>query len=189
MVGEVRGVDSALPESVRAELPRGSLSQWQLISMRFARHRVAVASLFMLLSLYSVALFAEFVAPYGPYERHLDYPYAPPQALHFDFERGLHTYALEPHVDPVTFRKHYVELPNEPVALRPLRRGAPYRLWGLIPLERRLLAVEGAGQPEAAAQKGGIAPTFFLLGADRYGRDVFSRIVYGARVSLSVGMI
>lgn len=191
MVSDAPGVDSVLPESVRGVRAVGSLSQRQLILLRFRRHRLAVASLFALFVLYSLAVFAEVIAPYGAYERHLGYPYAPPQSVHLSLEHGLHTYALQRYVDPVTFRKHYVELPNEPVRLRLFHSGEPYRLWGIIPMRWRLLGIEPTGPITALAAPASDAPepTFFLLGADRYGRDVFSRAVYGARISLSVGVI
>lgn len=169
----------------------GALSQWQLILLRFKRHKLAVGSLFVLAFLYWVGLFAEWVAPYGPSTRHLDHLYAPPQALHFDFEHGLHTLALEQHVDPITFRKSYTELPVA-VPLEVFTRGGPYALWGLIPMEVRLLGIDRdawQAQVDAGAVPDGVEPTFFLLGADKYGRDIFSRAVYGARISLSVGLI
>src|SRR5688572_7650045 len=72
----------------------GGMSQWQLIRMRFMRHRLAVGSLYMLVFLYTLALLCEFVAPYRPNVRNLDYLYSPPNSLHFNFEHGLHTYAL-----------------------------------------------------------------------------------------------
>jgi peptide/nickel transport system permease protein len=185
------GVETALPEGVHGTsraVPMGALSQWQLIGLRFRRHRLAVASLSALFILYALAVFSEPIAPYAPYARHLDYPYAPPQSLHFNLKQGLHTYALERYVDPVTFRKQYVELPSEPLQIRFFAVGEAYKLWGVLPLQRRLFKVEN--RQITTAQGATRAPsTFFLLGADRYGRDVFSRTIYGARISLSVGMI
>jgi peptide/nickel transport system permease protein len=188
MVSDARGVASAIPESVRGLTPAGTLSQWQLITLRFCRHRLALCSVFGLFILYALAIFSEPIAPYAPHERHLDYPYAPPQSLHFDLQRGVYTLALERHVDPVTFRKQYVENRNAPLAVHFFAPSAPYQLWGLIPMQRRLFAVEG-GDAVRTAGSSGAAPTLFVLGADRYGRDILSRTIYGARVSLSVGMV
>jgi len=159
----------------------GALSQWQLIQRRFRRHKLAVGSLFVLGFLYLLGLLAEFVAPYEPDQRHVAYPYAPPQALRLSIEHGLHARALVPHTDPVTFRKSYTESAT-PVQLAFFAKGEPARLLGVLPIERRLLGID---RTRTTAQE----PTFFLLGADKYGRDIFSRAVHGARVSLSVGLV
>lgn len=168
-------------------LQAGSLSQWQLIVRRFRRHRLALASLYVLLFLYAMGLMAEFVAPYKPDERHLDQPYAPPQVLRWSRDDGLHVRALATHTDPITFRKSYVET-EVAVPVAWLARGSPVQLWGVLPIERRLLAIDQEAW-RSRAPPGGVQPTFFLLGADKYGRDLFSRAVHGARVSLSVGLV
>jgi len=185
---EEAGAPALLLESAGVATAAGTLSQWQLFGLRFSKHRLAVASLFALFVLYALAVFSEPLAPYAPYARHLDYPYAPPQSVHFDLQRGVYTYALQRYVDPITFRKQYVELPSEPLQLRFFAPGEPYELWGLIPMNRRLLSVEPR---EISALKGAapVPSTFFLLGADRYGRDILSRTIHGARISLSVGVI
>ena len=159
----------------------GSLSQWQLIQRRFRRRKLAVASLCVLGFLYLLGLLAEFVAPYEPDQRHIAYPYAPPQALRLSLTHGLHVRALVPHTDPVTFRKSYTESATA-VPLGFFAKGEPTELLGVLPIERRLLGI--ARDRTTAAD-----PTFFLLGADKYGRDIFSRAVHGARVSLSVGLV
>jgi peptide/nickel transport system permease protein len=157
------------------ERPAAAMSQWQLIRRRFAKHKLAVAALYVLVLLYGIAAFAEIVAPYTPNRRNIDYSYCPPQLPRFSFAHGLHTYPMKLEVDPITFRRTYVELRDAPILLRLFAESDSYRLWGLFPMNRHLIApTEG---------------TFFLLGADKYGRDIFSRIVYGARVSLSVGLI
>jgi len=190
-VANESGLNEPGPLPGKAKVALGGLSQWQLILLRFKRHKLAVASLFLLAFMYLVGLFAEVVAPYQADVRHLDHLYAPPQSLHVSIEAGLHTLALQQHTDPITFRKSYTELPV-PVPLSLFTRGSPYELWGLIPMERRLLGVDlEAWQHVAAthAVSASVEPTFFLLGADKYGRDILSRSVYGARISLSVGLI
>jgi peptide/nickel transport system permease protein len=159
-----------------------NLSQWSLIRRRFARHRLALASLHVLVFLYAMALFAEFIAPRSPDDMDVGAIFAPPQAPRFDFEHGLHVPALKRHIDPITLKNDYA--PGEGVVrIGLLVRGEPYKLFGLIPAERRLFgALPGAdGSPPPHA--------YHLLGADRYGRDIFSRLVHGARVSLSIGLV
>jgi peptide/nickel transport system permease protein len=185
-LGRVKGATDAAGAAV------ASMSQWQLIRLKFSRHRLAVVSLRVLVFLYVLAAFAEFVAPYRPNVRHLDYLYCPPQVMRLNFEHGLHTYALEQQTDPITFRKSYRERRDQPIPLGFLVKGSAYELWGLIPLERRLFGVDQEDWRALHAGSGGgssASPTLFLLGADKYGRDIFSRAVYGARISLSVGLI
>jgi peptide/nickel transport system permease protein len=166
----------------RSAMAAATLSQWQLIRRRFARHRVAVASLFVVGMLYTLAIFAEFFAPYSGQWYNLPFSYAPPQPPRFSLRAGLHTPAVRKHVDPVTQQIRYTLDRKEAVPLGFFVRGDAYRLWGLIPCDRHFFGVDTA-RGNAAAR-----PTFYLLGADKYGRDIFSRIVYGARVSLSVGL-
>lgn len=161
----------------------GTLTQWQLIQRRFARHKLAVHSLRFLIVLYTVALFAEFFAPYAPQWRSLDHMYCPPQLPRLSLRDGLYVYPMRLAVDPVSFRKCYVEDRATKVPLAFLARGPAYQLWGLIPMDRHFLGIrQGPGGPPDGA-------TFFFLGGDKCGRDLFSRILYGARVSLSVGLV
>lgn len=164
----------------------GHLSQSQLIARRFRRHKLALGSLFVLVFLYLMGLLAEVVAPYTSDQRHLDHAYAPPQALRWTWGDGLHVRALRQHTDPVTFRKSYTELPLA-VPLGWFARGQAVDLWGWLPA-RRILAVDDEAW-RAKSTDSAVQPTFFLLGADKYGRDIFSRAVYGARISLSVGLV
>ena len=170
------------------------LSQWQLIRRRFVRHRLAVVGLYLLVVLYVLAIFAEFFAPCLPGHKDLHHTYCPPQLPRFSFTRGFYTHAVVRHVDPITFRKTYAEDRGILVPLGFFVQGDPYKLWGLIPMRRRFFGVRrqaferwNAQAPDAQAKS--VEPSFFLLGADKYGRDLFSRIVYGARISLSVGIL
>ena len=165
----------------------GELSQWQLIFLRFRKHRLAVFSFFILVVLYLSAIFCEFFAPYNPGSRNLDYMHAPPMLPKFSLRHGLHTDAIQMKQDPASFRHHFVRVPDQVVPLGFFVRGEPYRLWGLFECERRLFGVNnralarGETDPDAAV--------FYFMGADKYGRDILSRVIYGGRISLSIGML
>ncbi len=164
-----------------------TFSQWQLVRMRFRRHRLAVFSLFILIALYIAAAFAEFFAPYPRDTRNLDYIYAPPQLPKFSFDHGWHVDALQLERDPLTFRKRFLPVEDTKVPLGFFVRGEPYTLWGIFDTDRRFFGVD-----RRAVENGSIDPalaTFYFAGTDKYGRDIFGRMIHGARISLSIGMI
>jgi len=166
----------------------GSLSQWQLIRRRFARHRLAMVAFAVIINLYLMCLFAEPIAVHKGATQRLDFIYCPPQVIHFSLSEGLYVDALEGRVDPVTLRRSYVPRDDMRIPLGFFEKGEPYRLWGLIPMERHLLGIDREAFAELHPDAE-IEPTFFPMGADAYGRDVFSRLIYGARISLSVGLL
>ena len=152
-------------------------SQWQLIRWKFARHRVAVISLVILIIFYGVATFAEFFAPYPSDAYDIDYVLAPPQVVHW-FDAGQFrpfVYGYSAELDPNTFRTTYKVDETQKYGIEFLVKGEPYKLLGLFDGERRLFGV-----PEGKIH---------LLGGDDRGRDLFSRIIYGARISLSIGLV
>ena len=156
-----------------------TLSQWQLIGLRFGKHRLAVASLFLLIVLYSLALFAEVVAPYTRGWNNVEMIYAPPQLPKISLQHGLYVEKVTREIDPISLKNYYLKT-DEIVRLSFFVKGEPYKFWGLIEANRHLFGVRDAAQENA---------TFYFLGADKYGRDVWSRLIYGARVSLSIGIV
>ena len=134
----------------------------------------------MLLLLYAAALFAGFVAPYGPFTRNNDYINAPPTPLRLVAEDGLHlrpfVYAVRGEVDMESLRRRYAEDTSRRYPLSLLVRGEPYRLWGLIETDRHLFGVEAPG-------------VVYLFGTDDLGRDMFARVLHAGRISLSIGLL
>lgn len=167
------------------------LSQWQLIRIHFARHRLAVLSFWILSLLYATALLAEFIAPRGQDKQDLTHIYCPPQPLRFDFSHGFHTFLYESQLDPITLKRHYREHRDQVVPLGFFVPGDPYRLWGLIPLETHFFGLDRSRlEPNGPAGSDPfLSPSFYFLGTDRYGRDMVSRLIYGSRISLSIGLI
>jgi len=152
-------------------------SQWQLIRWKFARHRVAVLSLAILTIFYGVATFAEFFTPYASDAYDIDYVLAPPQRVHF-FDQGQFrpfVYGYTSELDANTFRTTYKVDASQKYPIEFFTKGEPYTLFWLFKGERRFFGVtEGK---------------IHLFGGDDRGRDLFSRIIYGARISLSIGLI
>jgi peptide/nickel transport system permease protein len=177
--------DRALEEAAWEKgTDRSVLTQWQLIRLRFVQHRVAVFSLGVLVVLYLTAILAEFMAPVSMAQRNLQFAYAPPQLPKFSLSRGIHVHPVIRQIDPITLQRTYYEDRDAIIPLGFLVRGEPYRLWGLIPMERRFFGIDRnrLGEVEAAA-------SFFFMGADRYGRDILSRVILGSRISLSIGIV
>ena len=157
--------------------------QWQLVWWKFKRHKLAQMAMVVLGILYFIAIFAEFVSPHDPLHRFKDYLSFSPISIHIrDTQGKFHTpfvYGITKGRDPVTFRPVYEEDTSIIYPIGLFVRGDPYKLWGFIESDIHLFGV--------AASEG--STPLFVLGTDTIGRDVLSRIFYGARISLSVGLV
>ncbi|MER7786880.1 ABC transporter permease [Streptomyces sp. NPDC097640] len=159
----------------------GRASPWRLVWRKFRRHKLAVAGAVVVLCAYLVVAFAEFLAPGSPSAADERHTYAPPQLVKVDFswDDGLQLYVngFRTERDPETFEQIHTIDRDKRIPLRLFARGDDYRLWGIIPWDRHLIGPTDPGQK------------VYLLGTDRAGRDLLSRIVHGSRVSLSIGLI
>ena len=156
-------------------------SQAQLMWRKFVRHRLAIVGGCILIVMYVSAMVCEFIAPYDLHRRNSDYIYAPPQLLRFmhpedGFTLRPFVYGYTQERNPETFALDFTVDREQIFPLRFLNRGDEVKFWGLFTTDRHLLGVEEPGY-------------VFLLGTDKLGRDIFSRIFYGARISLTIGLV
>ena len=175
-----RPFDPASPEGMTPELERYYLaSQWSMMWRRFRRHKIAVLSGVVLLVSYLSILVSEVLAPYNLNTRHTDFIYAPPQSIHLFHEGGFigpFVYPLKYSLNMETLKREYVPDEARPQAIRFFCSGDEYRFWGLVPGSFHLVCPPTDG-------------TMFLSGTDRLGRDTLSRLSYGARISLTIGLV
>jgi len=156
-------------------------TQWQLMWWRFRRHKLAMVGTLVVLLFYGAVLFADFLAYASPTTSEAQRSLLPPQGIRwFDGGRfGPHVFGFTGRRDPVTLKRAYTLDPAKKISVRFFAHGFEYRLLGLIPTDRHLLGVEGAKAEE----------TLFLLGTDEQGRDLWSRLMYATRTSLTIGLL
>ncbi len=161
-----------------AEIKYYTASQFQLIWWKFKRHRLALIGTFILALFLVIAVLAEFLAPYDPFNRNAEYLFGPPQAIHFFEDGTLHApfvYGITFAMDPVSFQLSVKEDTSVRIPLQLFVHGDAYKLFGIFPTDIHLFGVE----------KGFV----HLMGSDKLGRDLFSRILFATRISLSIGVI
>ncbi len=181
-------VAEALPEASQAPVQdsgnqTATLGQAALMWRKFRKHRLAMIGGVITIFLYIVVIFAEFLAPYETTRYFSNLPFAPPQRIRFFHETDDGT-RFQPHVlgytvtvDPESFAREFVPDPEQVIPIGLFVQGDEYKWLGLIPSRLRLIGPVDSEQP------------MFLLGADRLGRDVLSRVIYGARVSMTIGLV
>ncbi len=153
--------------------------QWKIIWWKFRRHKLAVLSVIILFFFYLCVPFAEIIAPYPVAKRNTDYLFAPPQAIHFIHEGkfiGPYVYGLTSSVDLENLKWVYEADTSKVQKLRFFCKGEPYEFWGLFPADFHIICPAKEG-------------TLFIAGTDRLGRDQYSGLVYGARLSLTIGLV
>ena len=167
-------------ESMTAEQERYYMaSQWQMMWWKFRRHRLAVISGVVLAVFYFSILISEFLAPYHLHSRNAQHIFAPPQGLHLLHEGefvGPFVYGLSYRLNMENLKREYTPDTSKVQRIRYFCSGDKYKFWGLFEASFHLICPAEGG-------------TLFLLGTDRLGRDMLSRVVYGTRISLTVGLI
>ncbi|MDX7950620.1 ABC transporter permease [Lichenihabitans sp. Uapishka_5] len=171
---DVKSVQRLSPAQERVYLA----SQWRLMWWKFKRHRLAVLAGLILLVLYGTIPFSEFLAPYNGQTRNTEFIRSPPQRMHFFHEGRFAPFVYGEHftLNLKDLNRDYALDRTEVQHIRFFCHGDRYRFWGLIAADRHLMCPARDG-------------TLFLLGSDRLGRDILSRMIYGARISLTVGLI
>jgi peptide/nickel transport system permease protein len=157
-------------------------SQWRLMWWRFRKHRLAMVSAIVVCVFYLIALFPEFFATTGYRGSAAKRSLIPPQPIHW-FDNGKfrpHVYAISGARDPNTFQMVWKADPEAKIPVYFFAKGVEYKLLGLIPANRHLI---GVGEGLDAAE------TIFLMGTDIQGRDLYSRLMFGTRVSMSIGLV
>jgi peptide/nickel transport system permease protein len=167
--------------AITAEERVSVASQWQLMWWRFRKHRLALVGGVIVALFYLVVLSADFLAYADPDASDAQRGLIAPQGIQLFDEGGFHPYVnpLVGRRDPLTFKRVYVLDPNQKLPITFFAEGFDYKLFGLIPTNRHLLGVEGADTEK----------TLFIMGTDLQGRDLWSRMVYGTRVSLTIGLV
>jgi peptide/nickel transport system permease protein len=154
-------------------------SQWKLMWWRFLRHRAAVISGIFLAILYGSILISEFIAPYHQDTKDIRSVLSPPQTVHLFHEGefvGPFVYGYTFKLNTETLKREYTDDPSKVQKLRFFCLGDKYKLWGMIDARFHFVCPAEKGQ-------------LHLLGTDEVGKDMFSRLVYGARISLTIGLL
>jgi len=149
---------------------------------RFRKHRLAIVSGFVIIGFYLAVLGADFLAYTDPNASEAQRSLMPPQPIHWfdDWQFSPHVYAVRGYRDLQTFQRVYKVDLTQKIPIRFFARGFEYKFLGLIPTNRHLIGVDEGLEA---------AKTIFLLGTDVQGRDVWSRLMYATRISMTIGLV
>ena len=180
--GAVNGNQNQTTES--GETRVDVAGQWKLMWWRFRKHKLALASGVLVILIYLIVAFTEFLAPYATTSYNPECINMPPQRLHF-FRTGEDgktvfgpfVYANTMTINPASLRREFVQDRSKVVPVRFFGKGEPYKMWGLFNVERHLITPVDYKQP------------MYLFGGDSMGRDLMSRVIHGTRISMSIGLI
>lgn len=180
-IRELYEQQSTLDQSIARQMMNSerlafATSQWRMMWRKFVKNRIAVLGGIVVFLFYLIALFADFIAPYTLQQRMDQYSFLPPQKIHFFYEGKLQpfVYSLEGTRDPETLMKVYIPDHEKQIPVRFFVQGESYKLMGLFPASIHLFGTEE-----------GIVS---LMGTDGQGRDMFSRIIIGSQISLTIGL-
>jgi peptide/nickel transport system permease protein len=170
-------LDQPKNQALKKSGDTGVATQWVLMWRKFRRHKLAMFGTVIVIVFYLIALFCEFVATQDPLVRDTDYIHMQPQRVHFMGANGFgpFVYGVTFEEDARTWRRNYVEDTSVEYPIHFFAKTEPYEMWGFITLDRRLMSTDEG--------------PFFLFGTDDSGRDLYSRTMYGIRVSMSVGLV
>jgi peptide/nickel transport system permease protein len=180
-MSDVAAAPASIEARAGAEQRIAVATQWQLMWWRFRKHKLALGGTVVLVGFYIVALFADFFAYTDPHESDAQRSLIAPQTIQW-FDDGKfrpYVHGLKGTRDPITFKRVYTPDPASKIPLAFFAHGFPYRLFGFIPVDRHLIGVEGADT----------STSLFLLGTDVQGRDLWSRLVYATRTSMTIGLV
>jgi peptide/nickel transport system permease protein len=155
-------------------------SQWRLMWRKFRKHHLAILGGCLVILLYGVAVFASFLSPNDPFRFDAARTYVPPTPIRFvhpedGFRLRPFVHGIERAVDPYTFRRTYAEDTSVTYPIRFFVRGYEYRVLGLFTADLHLFGADGG--------------RVYLFGTDKLGRDLFAKVLYGARISMSIGLV
>ncbi len=169
-----------------AEEFRATATYRQLMWRRFRKHRLAMVGVVILAIMYLCAIFCGFVCPYGKNTRHARYINAPPQRIRIFHDGGIRrpfVYGYKARHDEENFNRTYEADKSRRYPVKFFTRGTEYEFLGLFTTDVHLFGVDadlhGLERPG----------TIFLFGSDKLGRDLFSRIWYAGRITLSIGLV